>query len=102
MATLFYPRAGSFVRAAVGNTCRGWVELYNSGGGASVGAAVIGVACVECRLSNHTALNGMFSKLEQRTWIKIEVARGKNARECHSGLREACGNEALPYRTVAR
>ena len=44
----------------------------------------------------------MFSKLEQRSWIKIEVARGKNARECHYGLREACGDDALPYRTVAR
>ncbi|GBM41086.1 hypothetical protein AVEN_28858-1 [Araneus ventricosus] len=41
----------------------------------------------------------MFRKTDQRSWIKIEVARSKNAPECYHGLREAC---ALPYRTVAR
>ncbi|GBM14925.1 hypothetical protein AVEN_213269-1 [Araneus ventricosus] len=40
----------------------------------------------------------MFTKYDQRSWIKIEVARGKNASEYSYGLREAC---ALPYRTVA-
>ncbi|GBM14561.1 hypothetical protein AVEN_34976-1 [Araneus ventricosus] len=41
----------------------------------------------------------MFTKGDQRAWIKIEVARGKNASECYHGLREAC---ALPYSTVTR
>lgn len=44
----------------------------------------------------------MFTKLEQRSWIKIEVARGRSTQECFQGLREACGDVALPYRTVAR
>ena len=44
----------------------------------------------------------MFSKQEQRSWIKIECARGRIARHCHQGLQEACGESALPYRTVAR
>ncbi|GBM67873.1 hypothetical protein AVEN_71201-1 [Araneus ventricosus] len=38
----------------------------------------------------------MFKKGDQRSWIKFEVARGKDASECHHTLREAC---ALPYRT---
>ena len=44
----------------------------------------------------------MFTKLEQHSWIKIEVARGHSTQECFQGLREACGEAALPYRTVAR
>ena len=44
----------------------------------------------------------MFTKVEQRSWIKIEVARGRSAQECFQGLREACGDAELPYRTVAR
>jgi len=44
----------------------------------------------------------MFSKQEQRNWIKIECARGRTARQCHQGLQEACGQSALPYRIVAR
>ncbi|GFX48552.1 HTH_48 domain-containing protein [Trichonephila clavipes] len=36
--------------------------------------------------------------VEQRAY----VLRGKNAMECHSELVEALGNNALPYRTVAR
>ncbi|PNF13900.1 hypothetical protein B7P43_G10655 [Cryptotermes secundus] len=44
----------------------------------------------------------MFSKQEQRSWIKLEYARGRTARQCHQGLQEACGEYALPYRTVAR
>ena len=44
----------------------------------------------------------MFSKQEQGSWIKIECARGRKARQCHQGLQEACGECALPYRTVAK
>ncbi|PNF41575.1 hypothetical protein B7P43_G12101 [Cryptotermes secundus] len=44
----------------------------------------------------------MFSKQEQRSWIKIECAGGRKARQCHQGLQEACGKSALPYRRVAR
>ncbi|PNF41596.1 hypothetical protein B7P43_G11561 [Cryptotermes secundus] len=43
----------------------------------------------------------MFSKQEQRSWIKTECARGCTARQCHQGLQEARGESALPYRTVA-
>ncbi|GFV97002.1 hypothetical protein TNCV_4352141 [Trichonephila clavipes] len=39
---------------------------------------------------------------EQRSYIKIVVLRGKNAMEYHSELVDALGNDALPYRTVAR
>ncbi|PSN42070.1 hypothetical protein C0J52_16390 [Blattella germanica] len=34
--------------------------------------------------------------------IKTEVARGRSTQECFQGLREACGDVASPYRTVAR
>ena len=46
----------------------------------------------------------MFSnyRYEKRCFIKIQIARGKNARQCHTALLEACGRETLPYRTVAR
>ena len=44
----------------------------------------------------------MFSKLEQRSWIKIEVARGRSTKECFQGPCEACGDAALPYRSVTR
>ena len=44
----------------------------------------------------------MFSKQEQRTWIKIQCARGCTAKQCHRGLQEACDAAALPYRTVER
>jgi len=44
----------------------------------------------------------MFTKLEQRSWLKIEAGRGKTARECYRGLVEVYGMAALPYRTVAR
>jgi hypothetical protein len=43
----------------------------------------------------------MFTKQNQRYWIKIEVARGRSAQNCYQGLREAGGDAALPYRTVA-
>ena len=44
----------------------------------------------------------MFTKLDQRSWIKIEVLRGHSIYKYFQGLREACGGAALPYRTVAR
>ncbi|GFR15589.1 HTH_48 domain-containing protein [Trichonephila clavata] len=40
--------------------------------------------------------------VEPRTYIKTAVLRGKIAIECHNELVEALGNNALPYRTVAR
>jgi hypothetical protein len=43
----------------------------------------------------------MLTKQEQRSSIKIEVARGPCAQNCYQGLREVCGDAALPYRTVA-
>ncbi|KAJ4439542.1 hypothetical protein ANN_07666 [Periplaneta americana] len=43
-----------------------------------------------------------FTKLEQRSWIKIEVTRDHSAQECFKGLHEACADAALLYRTVAR
>ena len=42
----------------------------------------------------------MFSKGDQRLWLKIEVVHGKNASECYRGLLEACVTNTLPYRTV--
>jgi len=47
-------------------------------------------------------LRRIFTKSEQRSWLKIEAGRGKTARECYRGLVEVCGTAALPYRTVAR
>ena len=44
----------------------------------------------------------MFTKPEQRSWLKIEAGRGKTARECYRELVEVCGTAALPYRTGAR
>ncbi|GFQ88602.1 HTH_48 domain-containing protein [Trichonephila clavata] len=40
--------------------------------------------------------------LEQRADIKIAVLRGKKGMEWYSKFVEALGNNALPYRTVAR
>ncbi|KAJ4444730.1 hypothetical protein ANN_06527 [Periplaneta americana] len=37
-----------------------------------------------------------------RFWLKIQSPRGRTARQCHDSLVEACGETALPYRTVAR
>ena len=42
------------------------------------------------------------TRQEQRSYVKIAVLRGRNAKECRSELAEAVGNRALPYRTVAR
>ncbi|PSN45373.1 hypothetical protein C0J52_07534 [Blattella germanica] len=44
----------------------------------------------------------MISRYEQRCFIKIQVARGKNTNQCFRALQEACRREALPYRTIAR
>ncbi|GFU47079.1 uncharacterized protein TNCV_2616501 [Trichonephila clavipes] len=40
--------------------------------------------------------------VEQRANIKIAVFLGRKAMECHTELMEALGNNALPYRIVAR
>ena len=40
------------------------------------------------------------TRQEQRSYAKISMLRGRNAKECHSELTEALGNRALPYRTV--
>ncbi|GFV77890.1 uncharacterized protein TNCV_441 [Trichonephila clavipes] len=42
------------------------------------------------------------TRVEQRAFIEIAVLRDRNAMECRSELLEALGNNALPYRTVAR
>ena len=43
----------------------------------------------------------MFTKTEQRSWIKIEMARSRSTQGGFQGLREACDDVALSYRTVA-
>ena len=42
----------------------------------------------------------MFTKLEQRSWLKLKQA-GAKQQKSYRGLEEACGTAALPYRTVA-
>ena len=42
------------------------------------------------------------TRQEQRSYVKIAVLRGRNAKARHSELTETLGNRALPYRTVAR
>ncbi|GFV85758.1 uncharacterized protein TNCV_2003781 [Trichonephila clavipes] len=42
------------------------------------------------------------TRVEKRAYTEIAVLRERNAMECHSELVEAFGNNALPYRTVAR
>ncbi|GFW39399.1 HTH_48 domain-containing protein [Trichonephila clavipes] len=42
------------------------------------------------------------TRVEQHAYIKIAVLRERNAMECLSELVKALGNNALPYRTVAR
>ena len=44
----------------------------------------------------------MFTKLEQRSWIIIEVAQGRSTHECFLELHEVCSDVALSYRTMAR
>ena len=43
----------------------------------------------------------MILKQDQKSWLKIECATGHNARQCYKGLREACGEISLAYRTAA-
>ena len=43
----------------------------------------------------------MFTKLEQRSWLKLKQA-GAKQQKSYRGLEEACGTTALPYRTAAR
>ena len=40
----------------------------------------------------------MFTKLEQRSWLKLKQA-GAKQQKSYRGLEEACGTAALPYRT---
>ena len=42
------------------------------------------------------------TRQEQRSYVKIDMLRGRNEKECHSEFTEALGNRFLPYRTVAR
>ena len=42
------------------------------------------------------------TRQEKRSYVKIAVLQGRNAKECHSELTEALGNRALPHRRVAR
>ncbi|GFV18186.1 hypothetical protein TNCV_169891 [Trichonephila clavipes] len=42
------------------------------------------------------------TRVEQRSYIKIAILRGKNAMKYNSELVEALGSNALPYMTVAR
>ncbi|GFU80478.1 uncharacterized protein TNCV_3839981 [Trichonephila clavipes] len=42
------------------------------------------------------------TRVEQCAYIKIAILCERNAMACHSELVEALGNNALPYRTVAR
>ena len=44
----------------------------------------------------------MFTNLEQSSWNKIEVTRCRSTQECFRRQREACGDAALPYRTVTQ
>ena len=37
------------------------------------------------------------TRQEQRSYVKITVLWGRNAKECHSELTEALGNRAIPY-----
>ena len=43
----------------------------------------------------------MFTKLEQRSWIKIELTRCRGTQECFQGPRGTCGQVALSKLTVA-
>ena len=40
------------------------------------------------KCSQNTA--SMILKEDQRSWLKIECARGRNPRQCYEGLQEAC------------
>ena len=42
------------------------------------------------------------TRQKQRSYVKIAVLWGRNAKECHPELTEALSNRALPHRTVTR
>ncbi|GFQ69513.1 HTH_48 domain-containing protein [Trichonephila clavata] len=42
------------------------------------------------------------TRVEQSSYVKIAILRGRNEMECHSEFVKALGNNALPYRTLAR
>ena len=42
------------------------------------------------------------TRQERRSYVKIAVSRGRNAKAYHSQPTEVLGNRALPCRTVAR
>ncbi|GFV65045.1 uncharacterized protein TNCV_4670761 [Trichonephila clavipes] len=42
------------------------------------------------------------TRVEQRAYIKTAFLRERNTMKCHIELMEALGNNAIPYRTVAR
>ncbi|GBN61931.1 hypothetical protein AVEN_204351-1 [Araneus ventricosus] len=42
----------------------------------------------------------MLTEGDQRSWIKIEVTGGKTASKCYHRSRQACGDNALPYRRL--
>ena len=47
-----------------------------------------------------SSLWSIFSKGNQQSWFRIKVFHCKNATECYQGSLVACGENALPYRTV--
>ena len=56
---------------------------------------------VNCQQVQRLGLTRMFTKLEQRSWLKLKQAGAKQQKR-YRGLEEACGTAALPYRTVAK
>ncbi|GFW66017.1 hypothetical protein TNCV_588431 [Trichonephila clavipes] len=91
---------GSRVITNVGVSCRspaGIVRIRKKDGSVIAGssAARAEKSVGECRVMEVT-------RVEQRSYVKIAVIRGKNVMEHHTKLVEALGNNALPYRTVAR
>ena len=42
----------------------------------------------------------MFTELEQRSWIKVEVTQCRSTQESFQELRETCGDSALSYCTM--
>ena len=56
---------------------------------------------VNCQWVQRLGLRRMFTKLEQRSWLKLKQA-GAKQQKSYWGMEEACGTAALPYRTVAR
>jgi len=46
--------------------------------------------------------SGTVTVEDQRSYIKIEISRGKNTTEIHSALREVCGEQTVNRSTVSR